>query len=245
MQHTGHTKRHRAQPGTLKNTLPPNPIPLPYHEIKNIYGSGHDCSISSAFALEILQSCTEPSLVLRKRQQRWLIEVWTKWTPFCKQHFEFHFLLPTLVHSTEVCSMGPTNDKPALVLIMVWHETVTNHYLDQGWPHSLTYICITRPPWVNELVKNTISTNGSTPQSSSTIRFRINSSISLTFHKSVLNNRLNMQYFGLSSLKITIRAADDLVSCIKPSATTIITGNKHWKRTYSKAKLTTACISCS
>ena len=40
-----------------------------------------DYSNSSALAMELLQSCTKPS-----------IEPWRKWPTFCGQHFQMHFL---------------------------------------------------------------------------------------------------------------------------------------------------------
>ena len=43
---------------------------------------------------------------------------------------------------------GPINNIPAFVQIMAW----CHHHLNQWWPSSMTYICITWPQWVKSLV---------------------------------------------------------------------------------------------
>ena len=42
----------------------------------------------------------------------------------------------------------PTNKNATLVQVMVWCHQVTNHYLSQCWPRSLSPYGVTRPQWV-------------------------------------------------------------------------------------------------
>ena len=45
-----------------------------------------------------------------------------------------------------------TDDKSALVQVMVWCRQATSHYLSQCWPSSMSPYGVTRPQWVNSLI---------------------------------------------------------------------------------------------
>ena len=44
-----------------------------------------------------------------------------------------------------------TDDKSALVHVMVWCRQATSHYLRQCWPRSLSPYGVTRPQWVKPM----------------------------------------------------------------------------------------------
>ena len=46
-------------------------------------------------------------------------------------------------------SLGLTDDKSTLVLVMAWCHQATSHYLSQCWPRSLSPYGVTRPQWFN------------------------------------------------------------------------------------------------
>ena len=45
----------------------------------------------------------------------------------------------------------PIGNKAALVQIMIWHQTMTSHYLNQLWQSLLTHIYFDQPKWVKTL----------------------------------------------------------------------------------------------
>ena len=53
------------------------------------------------------------------------IEAETKWPPFCRRHFQIHFLLWKLLHFDSNFTNGPIKNHPALVLVTVWQWATT------------------------------------------------------------------------------------------------------------------------
>ena len=50
-------------------------------------------------------------------------------------------------------SLNLSDDKSTLVQVMAWCRQATSHYLDQCWPRSPTPYGVTRPQWVNPLLR--------------------------------------------------------------------------------------------
>ena len=50
-------------------------------------------------------------------------------------------------------SLDLTDDKSTLVQVMAWCHQATSHYLNQCWPRSMSPNDVTRPQWVDWLVK--------------------------------------------------------------------------------------------
>ena len=83
---------------------------------KHIDGWVQDCSISSALASQILQSCNRPSIwpsyikIIFHH-----IEAETKWLPFCKRCFQMQFLNEKYFISILTCVPNDPDNKSALV----------------------------------------------------------------------------------------------------------------------------------
>ena len=62
-----------------------------------------------------------------KGNQGYLIEAETKWAPFCRQHFQTHFINENccilIKISLKFVPKGPINNIPAFVQIMVWRQS--------------------------------------------------------------------------------------------------------------------------
>ena len=50
-------------------------------------------------------------------------------------------------------SMDLTDNKSTLVQVMAWCRQTTNHYLSQCWPRFMSPYVITRPQWVDSIIK--------------------------------------------------------------------------------------------
>ena len=63
------------------------------------------------------------------------IGIRTKWLPFCRWHFQKHFLVGKYVYLVsiwiEFCSSG--SNCPALVVVMAWCCQTTGHYMNPCW----------------------------------------------------------------------------------------------------------------
>ena len=67
----------------------------------------------------------------------WPIETETKWSPFCRLHFQVHLFVRQWWYFdsnfTEIC--GAINHKQALIKKVAWLNPATNHYRNQ-WLHN-------------------------------------------------------------------------------------------------------------
>ena len=86
------------------------------------------------------------------------IDAETKCLPFCRRHFQAHFLIWKLLFRFKF----HWNLFPRFQLTTFHHwfrqwlgaDQATSHYLDQWWPCLLTHICVNRPQWVNKATHN-------------------------------------------------------------------------------------------
>ena len=81
---------------------------------------------------------------LTEQQAYQHIEAKKKLPPFCRQHFQMHFLKISLQFVPRI----PNNDIPALIEIMAWCRPGNKPLSEPMMAILLTYICITRPWWV-------------------------------------------------------------------------------------------------
>ena len=110
----------------------------------HLHGLVQDCSISSALALEIPQSCIN---TLRPRQNG---------RHFADNIFKCIFLnenvwIPIKI-SLKFVPKGPVNNIPALVQIMAWRRPGDKSLSEPMMVGLTTHICVTRPQWVKPLV---------------------------------------------------------------------------------------------
>ena len=143
----------------------------------------HDCSYSITNALELLQSCTKPSIPLFVFYVTPLYNnesgssdtlLWNTGTYLCyvvntlrpRQNgrhfaddtFKRIFLNENVGISIKISlkfiAKGSINNIPALVQIMAWRRPGDKSLSEAMMVRLLTNICVTRPQWVNT---NTIS----------------------------------------------------------------------------------------
>ena len=143
----------------------------------------HDCSYSITNALELLQSCTKPSISLfvfyvtpLYNNEWWSSDtlLWNTRTYLCyvvntlrpRQNgrhfaddtFKRIFLNENVGISIKISlkfiAKGSINNIPALVQIMAWRRPGDKSLSEAMMVRLLTHICVARPQWVNT---NTIS----------------------------------------------------------------------------------------
>ena len=79
----------------------------------------------------------------------------TKWPPFCRQHFQMHFLEWKHLKSDynfNCIPKGWIKNIPALVQIMAWHRLGGKPLPEPMMVSLLMHICFTWSQWVNSLV---------------------------------------------------------------------------------------------
>ena len=80
------------------------------------------------------------------------IEAETKWPPYCRQHFQMHFLewkyMNFNYNFTEIYSQGPFNNIPALLQIMSWWWPGDKPLSESMMVSLPTHICIIQPQWI-------------------------------------------------------------------------------------------------
>ena len=136
-----------------------------------------DCSKSSALAMELLQSCTKPSIssvvqyitdmFIMQQLQRWSDSKLTKHSPqltlntfgprqngrhFADDIFKCIFVnenvwIPIKI-SLKFVPKGPINNIPALVQIMAWRRAGDKPLSEPMRVSLPTQLCFTRPQWV-------------------------------------------------------------------------------------------------
>ena len=139
----------------------------------------HDCSISIANAVEILQSCPKPStwvqwntLVLIWGMSPWQPLLWLQsWHPvlyvmntlrprqngrhFADNIFKCIFLNENVSFSIKISPKfvpkGPIYNIPALVQIMAWRRPGDKPLSEPMMVNLPTHICVTEPQWVKSL----------------------------------------------------------------------------------------------
>ena len=81
-----------------------------------------------------------------------------KWPPFSRRYFQMHFFNENvwvlIKISQKLVSKGQINNIPALVQIMAWRRP-GDKSLSEPMMVSLlilTHICVTRPPWVKQVL---------------------------------------------------------------------------------------------
>ena len=86
------------------------------------------------------------------------IDAETKWTPFCRRHFQMHFLewkymnfRISIKTSLKFVPKDPINNTLALVQIMAWCRPGDKPLSEAMMVSLLTHICVTWPQWVNHL----------------------------------------------------------------------------------------------
>ena len=76
-----------------------------------------------------------------------------KWPPFCRRHFQIHFLERKVWISIKVSlkfvPKGPINNIPSLVQIMAWRLPGDKPLSEPMMVKSLMHLCVTRLQWVN------------------------------------------------------------------------------------------------
>ena len=81
-----------------------------------------------------------------------VIEAWTKWLPFCRQHFQMHFLAKKvcilILISLKFVPMHPVVNKLALVCVMAWQLLGDKPFQYQCWSRYLTRYGVCTPQWV-------------------------------------------------------------------------------------------------
>ena len=142
---------------------------------EHIDGLVQDCCISIPLAMEILQSCTKPSIwsfddVLKDTSFKelygllililiimWFVpqhigpqEIWLKFYKLI--NFKLLSRINILSFSCEIVirwmPQDLTDDKSALVQVMAWCCQATSHYLGQCWPRFPSPHGVTRLQWV-------------------------------------------------------------------------------------------------
>ena len=76
----------------------------------------------------------------------WYIEAWTKWLPFCRQHFKYIFFPGKFYISFKISikfvPKGPIDQKLALVQIMAWHLAGNKPLLELMVAQSLHHMSL-------------------------------------------------------------------------------------------------------
>ena len=81
------------------------------------------------------------------------IEAKAKWRRFADDTFKCIFLNENVIISMKIplkfVPKAPIINNPALVQIMAWHQSGDKPLSEPMMVSLLTYICVTRPQWVN------------------------------------------------------------------------------------------------
>ena len=96
--------------------------------------------------------------IVSKVLSNYYIKVWTKCTIFGKQYFGRHLRQRKLwlqVHLILLLGAQLTVSSDRFKYCLCAEHVTSHQYLNQWWPNSLTYTCITRPEFVtyDDLIK--------------------------------------------------------------------------------------------
>ena len=124
----------------------------------HIDGLVQDCSISNALAMEILQSCTKPSICKSHLMQFSPINSLAPGrSEYNSENVIFNLGLLTGIfrssydNALQWMPQVLTDDKSTLVPVMAWCRQATSHYLSQCWLSSLSPYGVARPQCVKFL----------------------------------------------------------------------------------------------
>ena len=78
---------------------------------------------------------------------------WTKWSTFCRQHFEVYFLdrKEIFIFWSQINKFWIIQWTKVFVQVMAWCHQATSHYLNQCYQRTMMACGVTRLQWVNSL----------------------------------------------------------------------------------------------